>query len=336
MGKPCFSSAVKFFAFALLAAATTIAAIAVLSSSASARTPGGGSTPTLKEWDTDNLSRWVSSSFGRAGARNYRIPYHNYRGSGYKETVPAKACAAYNVRYPPNGATVLRYRLLPQNETTGQCPSGYPQVTHACRYNSYYVQDFTVWNNYRSVPAAYTPTASSGTCDARQITELQPCTIFAQCGSRTVSQSGSKHPLARYNLGLCVNNGQWYLGSGCTASRDVLAHPGCQSAVADAFFQTGGDTGAVNDFPVADYGSESEAGTVTATGSRSSGCVEFAEQQDRLQASVTATGHYLAVEGGELVLKANSGTDILDTRITSVRSTGVYGRWDRNRLGHRL
>ena len=83
-------------------------------------------------------------------------------------------------------------------------------------------------------------------------------------------------------------------------------HPGCQSAVADAFFQTGGDTGAVNDFPVADYGSESEAGTVSATGSRSSGCFEFAEQQDRLQASVTATGHYLALENGELVLKANS------------------------------
>lgn len=111
-------------------------------------------------------------------------------------------------------------------------------------------------------------------------------------------------------------------------------HPGCQSAVADAFFQTGGDTGAVNDFPVASYGSESEAGTVSATRSRSSGCVEFAEQQDRLQASVTATGHYLAFEGDELVLKANIGTDILDTRITSVRSAAVYGRWDQKGTGY--
>ena len=289
MGKPCFSSAVKFFAIALLAAATAITAIAVLSSPAAAKV-GGGSVDPLKSWDTDNLSRWVSSSFGRAGARNYRIPYHNYRASGYTETVEAKACVAYNVRHPPNGATVLKYRLLPQIETTGECPSGYSQVTHACRYNSYYVQDFTVRNNYRSVPVAYTPTASSGTCDARQITELQPCTIFAQCGSRTVNQPGSKHTLATYNVRLCLNNGQWYLGSGCTASRNVLAHPGCQSAVADAFFQTGGGTGAVNDFPVADYGSESEAGTVAATGSRARGCVEFAEQQDRLQAEVHSAG----------------------------------------------
>ena len=49
------------------------------------------------------------------------------------------------------------------------------------------------------------------------------------------------------------------------------SHAACRSRVADAFFQTGGDTGAVNDFHVASYGSESEAGTVAATGSRDSG-----------------------------------------------------------------
>ena len=265
MGKHCFLTIIKFFAFALLGTATAIAAVAVLSTPAAAHShnDGGGNDDRLKEWDTDNLARWVSS-VGSVGAKNYRIPYHNYRATGYKETVPAKACAAYNVRYPPNGATVLKYRLLPQSETTRECPSGYSQVTHACRYNSYYVQDFTVRNRYRSVPVAYTPTASSGTCDSREITELQPCTLFAQCGSRTVSQTGSKHPIATYNVRLCLNNQQWYLGSGCTAFRDVVAHPGCQLAVADAFFQTGGTTGAVNDFPVMEYGSESEAASVSA------------------------------------------------------------------------
>ena len=41
MGKPCFSKAVKFFAFALLGAATAIAAIAVLSAPAVADPSGG-------------------------------------------------------------------------------------------------------------------------------------------------------------------------------------------------------------------------------------------------------------------------------------------------------
>ena len=136
------------------------------------------------------------------------------------------------------------------------------------------------------------------------------------------------------HVNLCRNmSGSFYLrrsASSCSAAyvQNEPVHVACQSAVADAFFQTGGGTGAVNDFPVADYGSESEAGTVAATGSRDRGCAEFAEQQDRLQASVTATGHYLALENDELVLKANNGTDILDTRITSVRSAAVYGRWD--------
>ena len=96
MGKPCFSTITKFFAIALLAAATAITAIAVLSSPATARTPGRGNLDALKSWDTDNLARWVSS-VGSVGAKNYRIPYHNYRATGYKETVPAKACAAYSI-----------------------------------------------------------------------------------------------------------------------------------------------------------------------------------------------------------------------------------------------
>ena len=74
MGKPCFSRLTKFFAIALLTAATAIAAIAVLSSPAAAdsHTRGGGGGYPLKSWDTDNLSA------GGVGPKNYRIPYHDY------------------------------------------------------------------------------------------------------------------------------------------------------------------------------------------------------------------------------------------------------------------
>ena len=114
----------------MLAAATAITAVAALSSPAAAK-GGSGNRDALKSWDTDNLARWVSSNVGTVSAKNYWIPYYNYRYAN-----------------------------------------------------------------------------SSGTCGA----------------AYTVSQA---------------------------------KHFGCQSAVADAFFQTGGDTGAVNDFPVADYGSDS-------------------------------------------------------------------------------
>ena len=75
MGKLCYSKLTKFFAFALLSAATAIAAVAVLSSSASARTPGGGGGfGTLKSWDTDNLR------FGSYSARSFAIPHLNGPG----------------------------------------------------------------------------------------------------------------------------------------------------------------------------------------------------------------------------------------------------------------
>ena len=166
MGKSCFSKAVKFFAFALLGAATAIAAVAVLSSPAAAK-GGGGNRDGLKSWDTDNLSRWVSSSFGRAGAKNYRIPYHNYRASGYTETVPAKACVAYNVHY---GGSLRISHVRPQEATTGECPSRYSLVTQVCVYSGY-----TPYGGYNSAgggyvplvsqPASYRVPNSTGTCD---------------------------------------------------------------------------------------------------------------------------------------------------------------------------
>ena len=72
MGKPCYSKAVKFFAFALLSAATAIVAVAVLSSPATAHNHGGGNGDTEKNWDSDNLR------FGSYGSANFRIPSHSY------------------------------------------------------------------------------------------------------------------------------------------------------------------------------------------------------------------------------------------------------------------
>ena len=161
-------------AAACLAAAAIALAVTVAATSAATSAqhppPGRGSTPTLKEWDTDNLSRWVSFSFGRAGARNYRIPYHNYRASNYRPLAAAKACVAYNVRHPPNGATVLKYRLLPQSETTGQCPSGYSLVTQVCGYRGHEVfTDYNggtgKWASQGYQHATYRPVNSQGTCD---------------------------------------------------------------------------------------------------------------------------------------------------------------------------
>ena len=86
MGKLCFSKLTKFFAFALLSAATAIAAVAVLSSSASARTPGGGGDVTEKSWDTDNLK------YGGYSARSFAIPHMSDSDRGSSD-----ACAGGGV-----------------------------------------------------------------------------------------------------------------------------------------------------------------------------------------------------------------------------------------------
>ena len=73
MGKPCLSKAVKFFALALLVTASAIAAVAVLSSPATAKeTAGGGGGRTEKNWDTDNLR------FGSYTSASFRVPSHDY------------------------------------------------------------------------------------------------------------------------------------------------------------------------------------------------------------------------------------------------------------------
>ena len=78
MGKPCFSTIIKFFAIALLAAATAITAVAVLSSPATAKTGGGGAYDE-HPWDTDNL-HYAGGSYS---ARSFNVPFHQY--GGYSE-----------------------------------------------------------------------------------------------------------------------------------------------------------------------------------------------------------------------------------------------------------
>ena len=89
MGKPCFYKAIKFFAFALLGAATAIAAVAVLSSPASADpSGGGGGLGDEYPWDTDNLA------YSTYSARNFRVPHHKYAGYAADGTASDAAKAA--------------------------------------------------------------------------------------------------------------------------------------------------------------------------------------------------------------------------------------------------
>ena len=74
MGKPCFSKLTKFFALALFGAAATIAAIAVLSTPATAQGGGGGAYDKYP-WDTDNLR--IGSTYS---AKSFNIPFHKYGG----------------------------------------------------------------------------------------------------------------------------------------------------------------------------------------------------------------------------------------------------------------
>ena len=283
---------------ALTAVATVCLAAALLFASPAAALPGDGGGFPLKAWDTDNLAG------GGLSARNYRIPFHDY--GGYVDSTPAKPC----IQYIAGGSVLSRSRY------DGSCPSGYSLLARWCSYG--YVDDSTNAIRYTKIERPY---STSGR-------------LYDACPSR----SGYPYRQLRTsgNLPQLCGRSILSLSRNCATRADAskLKHAGCQSAVADAFFQTGGSTGAVNDFPVASYGSESEAGTVAATGSRSSGCAAFAEQQDRLRTSVAATGHYLdADSAGKLILKSNS-TDALDTRITSARSAAVYGRWDQKGTGY--
>ena len=284
MGKSCFSKAIKFFVIALLAAATAITAIAVLSSPAAARTGGRGNLDALKEWDTDNLAA------SGVSARNYRIPFHDY--SGERDRVTAKPCVKY-ATYDPIGN--LTDATVTAGNFNGVCPTGYSLMRWVCRYSYFkYVEGESVSTTFHRT--VYLDWVGTRRCRSETVADsyYTPCTFYAGDGFTCLTVGTARAGSQRLTGGLitvpsdlkfCGSVRSDRLYTQCppnltevTASR--LAHPGCQSAVADAFFQTGGDTGAVNDFPVASYGSEGEAGTVAATGSRDRGCVEFARQSE--------------------------------------------------------
>ena len=284
MGKPCFSKLTKFFAIALLAAATAIAAIAVLSTPAAAVQDGGGVKNDLFAWDTDNLAA------SGVSAKNYRIPFHDY--SGERQRAYAKACHLITTGTGIDGLPTHHVSFFPSNYY-GRCPGTTQVATIGC---------------YIGPGRVEPPVGIGGYLNARLGCAGITNTVNWQlCGTATP-----------YSVSLdCAAEGLTRVELSGTAR-----HPGCQSAVADAFFQTGGTTGAVNDFPVMGYGSESEAGRVTGTGERDSGCADFAEQQDRLVSSMNGNGGwYLDSEGN---LRKNAGK--VPSRVLS-RPAAVYGTW---------
>ena len=262
-------------AAAAIALAVTVAATSA-ATSAQDPPPSGGSDTPLKSWDTDNLAA------GSVGAKNYRIPFHNYNG----ERLEAYAKACYRIVHP--GSLIYQ-----PSKYDGTCQYSYTVLTLGC-----YIGPGQV-----STPFVY------------------PVVGWYEIGCPGVHN--------RVNWQVCGTSAPYSVSRDCAADGLVrttvlggIRHAGCRSAVADAFFQTGGDTGAVNDFPVLEYGSEETAATVTGTGERDSGCADFAEQQDRLVSSMAANGGwYLDSEGN---LRKNAGE--VPARVLA-RPAAVYGTW---------
>ena len=119
--KRALAVAAACLAAAAIALAVTVAAISA-AISAQHPPPSRENVSPLKEWDTDNLAA------GSIGAKNYRIPYHNYRG--YVDRTPAKPC----IRYVYQGSELVRSLY------DGSCPSGYSLLTRWCSYSNGNVQ----------------------------------------------------------------------------------------------------------------------------------------------------------------------------------------------------
>ena len=280
MGKPLFSKIAKLFALALLGTATAIAAIAVLSSPATADQEGGRDAVSLKSWDTDNLR------YGSYSARNFRIPFHQYEG--YLDRAPALPCVQY---FNPNSFS--GWSRLSASSYDGTCPAGSELVRAWCRYER--IRDNAV--RYEKVE-----NRTSRACPL--LSGYYRGTLYGLPAGWHFCRSARYYVAADCGGGV---GGQESGGSRVYASR--RSHLACQRAVADAFFQAGGSSGTslefpVDDFPVIEH-SASGWRTGGGTGERGEGCAEFARQQDRLASSMSANGGwYLTADG---VLKKNSG-----------------------------
>ena len=324
MGKPCFSKLTKFFAIALLGTATAIAAIAVLSTPATAHNHGGGVKNDLFAWDTDNLAG------GGLSAKNYRIPFHDYSKYTNALTVKPKAC----VRHIWSASESRYVSSLGYEDATGRCPIGYSLLTQVCSYGSYRYKpiSYDYVNRFKQRAASYGVPNRDGTCARITYATGLYCdpNIYSGRGCVATATESIAGSLVSVQGGVEVCRDRFGNVSLRRSAEDCYSpyavsgksHPGCKSAVADAFFQTGGSTGAVNDFPIMGYGSEEAAATVTAAGSRNSGCADFAEQQDRLVTSMGSNGGwYLDSEGN---LRKNAGE--VPSRVLS-RPAAVYGTW---------
>ena len=77
MVKSRLCEALKYAGVAAAGLAAAVVTVALLAAPASAR-PGGGSKPTTKPWDTDNLV--YTQGTVSYSAENFRVPFHQYRG----------------------------------------------------------------------------------------------------------------------------------------------------------------------------------------------------------------------------------------------------------------
>ena len=325
MGFSCITKIFRYGILAAIALAAAFLAALWLTANPAAAQRDGGDDVSLKSWDTDNLR--YSTALNHFSARNFRVPYHRY--GGYVSSVEAKACLRHI------GSTVS----LRSQTVHGVCPAGYSLITQVCAYNGY-TEYGGFRENHRYVyyvnrPASYRAANSSGLCDPISYTPAVACYVpdgdwRTVCSQATYQLSVSGSLMSVSHVGLCWDSDIHILSlrrdaNSCASAARVnqADHPACQSAVADAFFQTGGSTGAVNDFPVIDYDTDSASwAEKDGAGSRSAGCVAFAEQQDRLASSMSANGGwYLTAEG---VLKKNSGE--IPARAVS-RPAAAYSTW---------
>ena len=322
MGFPCFSKFLKYVFVALIGSTAAVVSILFLSSSVAAQDApdGGNDRPSLRAWDTDNLR------FSGYSARNFHVPYHNY--GGYVGRVEAKPCIQY---------TAIGSVLRP-SDYGGVCLSGFQVLTKACVYSYHRYVDSS---SSQSVVGYAKPTVDGRigySCGTLSKNDAANCGTF---GCFRVTRSVDSIMREVSGLKLCGSYPAYSLGTNCgadTVYRTRALHAGCQSGIADAFFQTGGTaTGGeaiVDEFPVLEY--EDSWKLKTGSGRRDSGCVDFASDQDRLAGGTS--GYYLKTQNtasGEAVLVAATGSEVLPTRVTA-RPVAVYGSWVSKGTGYGL
>ena len=226
-------------------------------------------------WDTDNLRYSVGGN--SYTAKSFNIPFHDY--DGYLLTGWAKPC----VEYRGIDGSVLRASYY-----DGTCPVASSPLTQWCSYP------------FRGGTEYFQPYVSSGAQN-----EVCP---------RRIRQSEAFYgvlynaPAGVQLCGMLHYHGNWgsfSVSRSCAAGRrvqvSVRSHLGCQSQVADGFFQT--DNAVVNDFPrlvPTGTGDNLRWGLAAGSTGNDAGCDTFAAQQDRLAAQVAAGTGYALNSDGEL------------------------------------